>query len=160
MLECHLITWTTYGTWLPGDPRGYGTLGAKQTFRGADQRLHQWAEDHLAGESIRLDTKGLKLVADVLRELFADDQRLIVAAVAPVHCHLMVDTPRNDLARLMNIVKGRSSHALGSIGLKGRTWSRRYHAQLLNDGDSLDNAIAYVRSHNEQGALIIESSSL
>ncbi len=160
MLECHFITWTTYGTWLPGEPRGYGTHGAKQTFRGDDQQLHQWAEDHLAGESIRLDTKGLKMVADVLRGLFAADQRLIVAAVTPVHCHLVADIPRDDLSRLMNIVKGKSSHALGSIGLKGRTWSRRYHAQLLCDGDSVDNAIAYVRSHDEQGALIIESSSL
>ncbi len=160
MLECHLITWTTYGTWLPGDPRGYGTLDAKQTFRGDDQKLHQWAEDHLARESIRLGATGLKIVAGVLRELFAADQRLIVAAVAPVHCHLVADIPRDELSRSMNSVKGRTSHALGSIGLKGRTWSRRYHAQLLRDGDALDNAIAYVRSHDEQGALIIESSCL
>ena len=160
MLECHLVTWTTYGTWLPGDARGYGTLGAKETFHGDDQQLHQWSEDHLTEESIRLNAEGIKMVAEVLRDLFAADHRLIVAAVAPAHCHLVADIPRDELSRLMNIVKGRSSHALGSIGLKGRTWSRRYHAQLLNDGVSLDNAIAYVRSHNEQGALIIESSSL
>ena len=135
-------------------------MGAKRTFRGDDQQLHQWAQDHLAGESIRLDTRALKIVADVLRELFAADQRLIVAAVAPVHCHLVADIPRNDLSRSMNIVKGKSSHALRSIGLKGRTWSRRYHAQLLHPGDALDNAIAYVRGHDEQGALSVESSSL
>jgi hypothetical protein len=160
MLECRLVTWTTYGTWLPGDPRGYGTRDAKQTFRGDDQKLHQWSEDHLKGDSIRLDNEGLNVVAEVLRALFVADNRLIVAAVERVHCHLVADVPQDDLSRLMQIVKGRSSYALGTVGMKGKIWSRRYQARLLSNGDALENAVAYVRSHDEQGALIIESSML
>ena len=119
-LECYLITWTTYGTRLPGDSRGYRTRKSKNTFSGTDEELHRWAQEHLDGDVVRLGRDGVIVVSTVLQEMFQKDERLILASVGSVHCHLLADIARDEISDLMNTVKGRSSFQLRSVGLRGR----------------------------------------
>ena len=40
----YFLTWTTYGTWLPGDERGW--VKRKRGFQAPDMSLHQSANAH------------------------------------------------------------------------------------------------------------------
>ena len=60
------ITWTTYGTWLPGDARGW------RTRRGGYQLpkplLAQWCQKQMADEAVLLKPHDRETVEDACRE--------------------------------------------------------------------------------------------
>jgi hypothetical protein len=67
----YFITWTTYGTWLPGDQRGWVKQGQWEVRLPDPSREHQ-ARELMTGEVVVL----------------APDQRRIVHAVVVEHCRI------------------------------------------------------------------------
>ena len=60
------ITWTTYGSWLPGDFRGW-----KHWKKGEQQpqpRLEDWCKDRMNEKPVVLDGKQRAAVEDVIGE--------------------------------------------------------------------------------------------
>ncbi len=50
--KCYFITWTTYGTWLPGDARGWRKRrGGYQISR---PQLEEWCRKQMRGEAVLL----------------------------------------------------------------------------------------------------------
>jgi hypothetical protein len=61
-----LITWTTYGTWLPGDGRGWHRrTGGVQVPR---PLLEQWCRAQMKGEAVLLEPHGRQVVEAACRE--------------------------------------------------------------------------------------------
>ena len=60
------ITWTTYGSWLPGDSRGW-----KRWKKGQQQPqpvLEDWCKDRMKEKAVLLNVQQRKTVEDVIRE--------------------------------------------------------------------------------------------
>ncbi len=85
----YFITWTTYGTWLPGDPRGWKKVGEGQ--QTPQPRLEEWCREKMTGTPVTLNELQRRKVEVVCRE-HADHRRWELHAVSARsnHVHLAV----------------------------------------------------------------------
>jgi hypothetical protein len=60
-----MLTWTTYGTWLQGDDRGYSRDGR---FFGRDPALWRARRDSLKGDEVCLSEEQQKTVREAIEE--------------------------------------------------------------------------------------------
>src|SRR4051794_6975880 len=100
-----LLTWTTYGTWLPGDRRGFvsevreaGEKALHNTPRTPCDRDIPPLEAHAAAimdeDAVRLDLARAQAVADQLRETAGHRGWWVLAlAVMANHVHVVVGVP-------------------------------------------------------------------
>ena len=65
-LVTYFITWTTYGTWLPGDVRGWRKM--KQGNQIPQPRLEEWCRERMKGDTVILSPKHRAKVEAVSRE--------------------------------------------------------------------------------------------
>ncbi len=141
----YLITWTTYGSWLPGDKRGW-VDSADEGIQHGDPERFESAQHQLLESAVRL----------------TDDQRRIVESAIVEHCqyrgwtlravnvrtnhvHLVVtaDADPDDVA---GKIKARCSRVLndGPDGRREHWWTRDQSTKWINDESYLKNAIRYV----------------
>jgi REP element-mobilizing transposase RayT len=159
-----LLTWTTYGTWLPGDERGYvgKTLTGTAARRTPDRPGDPYAYDHpltqnvarakLKRAPVRLSQSQAALAAAEMQQAAArNDVGVLAGAVMADHCHAVVDA--DDPSRAMNVLKGAGGRALAvAAGTKGMPWwTTGGKKDRIRDARHLDSAIRYVR--NQRGLL-------
>lgn len=147
------IVWTTYGTWLPGDARGWvkkGTLG----IQGPDPKREQQARAHMAESDVVLDAGQRALVEQVIRDHCGiRNWTLHAVNVRSNHIHVVVTADR-DPGNVMNQFKAWCSRKLSdAAGLKhivGVKAGRRHwfteggNKEVIEDEEYLENAIRYV----------------
>ena len=163
-----LITWTTYGCWLPGDPRGFRTRGAKEFVsppaRYSDGEPYEPDKykrlyEHCFSETkkpIYLNERQKQVAADAVTEVCSKFVSEAVIAVTKNHAHVFVDLPYNVTVEYFCArVKSVSSLKLSNYGLKGRVWARKYHAKRISD-EYIDEVHRYVCSHKDQNVVVIE----
>ncbi len=117
-----LLTWTTYGTWLPGDVRGsvsrvresqsprqyHNTPGSPYDCPVPGLRMA--AEAALKGRPILLNSKQANVILTRFRETAAYRQwRLLAAAVMRNHVHLVVVA--DDAAKSADLLRTFKSYA-------------------------------------------------
>jgi REP element-mobilizing transposase RayT len=160
-----LITWTTYGTWLPGDRRGYVSntrraLGwepkenAPQTsYRADDAYTRHCAQELQQGPTVRLTATQARSAAEALLESTTRrGWRIERAAVMTDHVHVVLSECPPDGSVCRRVLKGVSQQALGRLaGRLQRWWTAGGSDRYLNDVTSIDAAIAYVA--NQRGIL-------
>lgn len=132
------LTWTTYGTWLPGDERGFvspkfdmETTQRRNNLVGspcdaARPKLERMARANLKGDPIWLT----KEHAEIVQAQFEETARyrgwtIVAGAVMSNHVHLLIGTPGDpEPASLMRDLKSYASRALNrSFGMPaGGTW--------------------------------------
>ncbi len=156
----HLI-WTTYGTWLPGDDRGhwsplfdlYGGVtecGGKLNLPDALTRQRVLAA--MTEPPKRLDSDEVTVIAEVLsRHLGSSGPPVWAAAIEPNHVHLLVGPVREDLARFVGRMKGRTSSEVGSLPKNSgreRVWTSGYWKVFLFDEVGVRAVKEYIDAHN------------
>ena len=156
-----LLTWTTYGTWLPGDRRGFVS-----NFAGADGKGHR---QNAPGSPAEVDHPGLAAaakatssgpairltpeLAPILFEQFHETARhrgwtLLAVAVMSNHVHLVVGVecdPEPDV--LLRDFKSYGSRRLtrASGSPAGTTWwTQGGSNRILPDDAAVRAAVAYV----------------
>ena len=143
------LTWTTYGTWLPGDERGWVTKPGE--FFVGDDRIQQVACERLTAPPLFL----------------GDDQRLIVESTILAHCrirgwylhavacrtnhvHVVVTASQRHPEEVMDQFKAWCTRKLKErdrvleTSVKLNWWTQRGSKRWLNDDTSLEAAIRYV----------------
>ncbi len=160
-----LLTWTTYGTWLPGDVRGFVSNVAegegpevrhnepKTPYDKDDARVRKRALANLDGEPVWLSEEQALLVAAQFRETAAYRGWSILAlAVMANHVHLVVGVPGDpDPAKLLHSFKSYASRALAKAGHApsgGRWWTESGSRRKLPDQRAVTTAVAYVLNQN------------
>ncbi len=156
-----LLTWTTYGTWLPGDPRGF--VGRVRIADGIRDEANQFqAEPHRASQPllansvqtlkqtpVRLNYSQADLLLQQFRET-ANYRRWIIAAGAVMsnHIHLVVGVPDDpEPSTLLRDFKSYGSRVLNrttDIPAGHKWWTEHGSTRKLADETALSNAIAYV----------------
>jgi len=164
------LTWTTYGTWLPGSERGFvgevrdesgqfvnfnepGTLPAMP-----NAALLNSAERNLKSKPILLE----RLQATALLDQFQETCRirgwlLIAAGIMKSHIHLVVGVPGDpDPEKVLGDLKAYGSRKLNrqmSRPESGTWWTVRGSKRKLPDDRAIEAAVNYIR--NQQHPLII-----
>jgi REP element-mobilizing transposase RayT len=174
-MRAWLLTWTTYGTWLPGDARGsvsrvresesprryHNTPGSP--YDGPMPGLHSAAEAALKGRPILLNSKQAECILAQFRETAADRHwRLPAAAVMRNHVHLVVladDAAKStDLVRTFKSYASRALNAENAKPIGGRWWTTSASRRSLPEERAIAAAVRYVRE--QPGALAVYAEPL
>ena len=141
----YFITWTTYGTWLPGDGRGWsqksnpGSLPANDLFVEVAQSRMKEPEFILAAEH--------RLIVENTIRKHCEIRRWKLHAVNPRtnHVHVVVTAPNYEPEVVRDQFKAWCTRKLKEAGLN-RTdfWTERGSCRWINHESDLEAAIAYV----------------
>jgi REP element-mobilizing transposase RayT len=157
------FTWTTYGTWLPGDDRGF--VSDVRSEDGPKVRHNQF-ETELNSKRRGLELHAKKLMkgspvflgieqSQVLWEQFGITARarfieLIAGAIMGNHVHLVVGVGGDPDPQLMlGDFKSYGSRALNSRFGKpksGTWWTQSGSCRRLKNQDSVNAAVEYVKN--------------
>jgi AICAR transformylase/IMP cyclohydrolase PurH/REP element-mobilizing transposase RayT len=163
-----LLTWTTYGSWLPGDERGFVSRVPSETGKHEihnqpgepydhDQpELTDTARSAMAGKSVRLTKEQARTaLQSFVRSARDQGIRLIAASVMCDHVHLLCQAEESG-AHLLQLFKGGASRRLNdSFKLEHapRWWTKSGSKRHIRRGEDLTAAIRYVR--DQRGALAV-----
>jgi REP element-mobilizing transposase RayT len=169
-MRAWLLTWTTYGTWLPGDPRGsvtrvrdssvprklHNQLGTP--YDGPMPELQAAARAALKGAPVYLNcAQAERIVAQFNETAGHCNWRLLAAAVMRNHVHLVVVAPDTfESSELLRTFKSYASRALNNSFPRpagGRWWTTSASRRSLPDERAIDAAVRYVRE--QAGALAV-----
>ncbi len=155
------LTWTTYGTWLPGDERGYvshtlhapGNWSPRANTPGTDytkdhERTHRLASQAQKGKTVWLTPWQAQVVAEsVIAAVVPRHWRIVRGAIMTNHVHfLVVDCP-TDATAVRRILKGNSQAALSTDhGTPCRWWTAGGSDRYKNDDLAVENAIRYIEN--------------
>lgn len=142
----YMITWTTYGTWLQGDKRGYVKNG----------RIHPGSKGLMqANKQLQLqDAVNLsKLEQQVVRKAIIEEavlhgQRIYALSVQSNHIHVVVKYNLQPIQKMVAYYKKAARLALRTVGRGGKLWTRGYDKRFCFTEKSLKNRIQYVESQN------------
>jgi REP element-mobilizing transposase RayT len=166
MDRCWLLTWTTYGTWLPGDIRGFvsnipseaGTEVRHNTpgtpYDADDARVRQRARASLMGQPVWLTAEQAAVVLAQIQETAQfRGWDLLACAILANHIHLVVRVSGDpEPAALLHSFKSYATRALNAAGYRpsgGRWWTESGSRRKLPDERAVAAAVAYVsRQHN------------
>ncbi|MCC6124186.1 MAG: hypothetical protein IT426_04445 [Pirellulales bacterium] len=165
------ITWTCYGTWLPGDPRGYvsDTLQPgnaripKNNNPGSDysaghEFTHKIAKQRQKSDTVYLTREQARIAADNLLETARiRDWRMLRAAVMRNHIHLVVADCPDDGPGVRRILKGNAQAKLSQAqGHSRRWWTAGGSNRYLHSEDAIRAAIRYVTEQRWKLAEIVD----
>ena len=156
------LTWTTYGTWLPGDERGFvapirDADGVQEihnvpgTPHDADNpALKRFAQQQLKQPPIFLNTdQAHELLPQFQETAHFRKWQLLAAAVMANHVHLVVGVPGDpDPSSLLRDFKSYGSRCLNRRWSKpecGRWWTESGSKRKLPNQRAVDSAISYVQ---------------
>jgi REP element-mobilizing transposase RayT len=181
--QAYLLTWTTYGTWLRGDPRGYvgntllGTslgVAPKNNEYGspydADQgRTFNWDLAALKSQPVTLTGAQAQQVAEALIEVAERSHyELLRVSIMSDHVHVLVsahDDGKEEIARrLKNVTAVRLTQQFGRPAPKdsscsdgGRWWTRDSNKRESRDRAALMAAEDYVAKQAYKLAEIVDN---
>ena len=143
----YMVTWTTYGTWLQGDERGYVRQGKilplNNIIRTANLKLQKNKTVTLTGEEKEVVRKA------ILAESVKINQTIRALAVCSNHVHLVAQPCNESIEEIVSRYKNIAMFALGKNGRKGRIWTRSFDKRFCFSEDDLIGKIEYVQKHNQ-----------
>ncbi|MCX5670975.1 MAG: transposase [Planctomycetota bacterium] len=162
MVIAYHAIFTTYGTWLPNDPRGsfskaiynaeLAALGGIQYGRQNPQpdaltlrRFRTATVPTLSRAPYFLNDKTRALTAAALeREVGRLQLAVYACAIMNDHVHLVILRSKYRIEYIINQVKGRATSALG---LSETPWTRGGWKVFLDDEEAVHAALAYVEAN-------------
>lgn len=139
------ITWTSYGTWLPGDNRGWRKWKAGE--QQPQPLLEKWCQDRLKEKPVLLNESQRKEVEDICRR-HAEIRcwELHAISVRSNHVHIAI-TVNAEPKKVRDQFKANATRVLrqqpAPIGNE-KVWTRGGDIQFIDDEDSLQQVILYI----------------
>ena len=159
----------TYGTWLPGDARGFRTQWQREHVegdyrnpppKGKYENLHRAARGRMTRAPVYLSAPQRPLVLDELLKSLRK-WRIDVAAmsVGRVHFHMVARFPQHNPRHFIGLAKKESSAYLKQRALAptGGLWAERCECVPVSDLDHFWEAFKYILDHAKQGSAVWNS---
>jgi REP element-mobilizing transposase RayT len=159
MIIAYHAIFTTYGTWLPNDPRGsfskdvyieqlkaLGTVKyGRQYPQPQKEILHKFwitAKHKTTAPPFYITDATRPLVASGFQKVI-DRLKIVVPACAIMndHVHIIVYRSKYKIEYLVNQLKG---SATKEMNLKGSVWTRGCWKVFINDEETLNAAVEYI----------------
>jgi REP element-mobilizing transposase RayT len=141
----YMITWTTYGTWLQGDKRGYVKNG---TIHQANPKLAMLNLQNLIKNPVILTNAHRIIVQKAIYEKAHHlNQKIRALAVCSNHVHFVVNYIPRPVGIIVRLYKIAAQVALRKVGISGRVWTLGFDKRHCFDQQTLKKRIDYVNSH-------------
>lgn len=143
----YMITWTTYGTWLQGDKRGFVKKGK---IHSSNQRLADANIQRLSKKPVTLSKTHRHETEKAIRQKAEQlNQKIYALSVSSNHVHIVAEYIPRPIGSIVTHYKNAAQVALRRVGLSGRIWTKGFDKRYCFDEQSLRNRIAYVNSHHK-----------
>jgi REP element-mobilizing transposase RayT len=152
------ITFSTYGTWLPGTDKGMGSVDRQHNEYGTsfvtpDPNRETQARSQMFQPPYTMDASRREVVRDAFVALAQEkDWRLLAVHVRSNHIHIVISAER-DPGRLMSDLKARASRDLTRAGFDNadrRRWTRHGSTQHLFTTEQVQKKIKYMAVYDVQ----------
>lgn len=141
----YMVTFTTYGTWLQGDERGY--VKDRQVLEG-NERLLAANKRAMRQEAVRLTRRQREIVREaILNEAKELKQKVFAICVWSTHVHVVGENIGTTIDRVAGRYKAAATKAMRSTGFEGKVWTKGYDKRFCYDEDAMKKRIAYVERH-------------
>jgi hypothetical protein len=163
-----LVTWSTYGSWLPGDPRGFQTRRGKEyipppkryakpgepTYNPAEYSDRYQSAKALASAPVKLAQVQRKCALNaVVGQLTKLSVVPAALAVSSEHSHLLAKFGSLKIRTTAGVLKGEATKALHQAGFnEEQIWSAECHMKSKKEGREFQIALRYVANHLNEGA--------
>lgn len=142
----YLLTWTTYGSWLPGDSRGW-VDDRRVGIHAPDQKLYEANRSRLTDYPVTLTLTERNIVEKAIRD-HCDIRMWSLHAlnVRSNHVHLVVTAPQSP-EEVMVQFKAWASRKLNESmqgGVARKWWTQHGSTKWINDHSYFENAVRYV----------------
>jgi len=156
----------TYGTWLPGDPKGFRTRHHRDHCegdyknpppKGTFDDLHERSKDLMQRDPVYLDETQRRLALDAfINSLLKRNIPVIIGGIDRIHFHVLAPFPDHNPRHWIGIAKKESSHALKAQGhgIDGGIWAVRCKCLPIEDARHAERANGYIADHADRGAVI------
>jgi REP element-mobilizing transposase RayT len=138
-----MVTTTSYGSWLPGDLRGYVENGI--ILPGDPKRLEQ-ATQRMAGRSLVLfdANQQTKLLDALIAACGEFNYELTDASIESWHLHWMCNHGFDSVATMVGRIKNRMRQALNI----GRIWTEGYFDSMCFEYAAVQVRRGYIARHH------------
>lgn len=145
----YMITWTTYGSWLQGDERGYVKNGQ---IMDADNNIRTICQNLQKSETVVLDSAEKEIVKQAILD-DADKIGQVIKAieVRSNHVHIAAETCSQSMEQVVSRYKNIAMFALNKNGRQGRIWTRGFDKRFCFTREELDRKIKYIQNHSIGG---------
>jgi len=155
----YFITWTCYGTWLPGDNRGWTKWHKGDHI--PQPLLAEWCKEQMVETPIVLNSEQ-RLIVNAVVTKHCEIRKWTLRQVncRSTHCHVVVTAAAYDGESVRDQFKAWSKRGLKDhereSGIKEESlrvhwWTRKGSVRHLDDEDSLEAATIYVRDAQDLG---------
>ena len=155
----YFITWTCYGTWLPGDNRGWLKWHSGEQL--PQPRLSRWCIEQMTEEPVTLDGSQRMVVHNAIQSLCTvRDWHLLAVNCRSNHCHSVVCSSNHAGEQVRDQLKSWTTRALKEhqrgMGvhqdhLRNQWWTRNGSVRYVFDEASLESAIQYTLEAQDIG---------
>lgn len=140
-----LATWTTYGTWLQGDRKGYVKNGATLE---ANAELEKSNRELLKHNKIKIPKSLRNTVKDaILKEAEEIGQKVYAIAVCSNHIHIVVESIGKSCGYSVGRFKKAATKALRKYGFTDMVWTKGFDKRYCYHHCELETKIRYVQRH-------------
>lgn len=157
------VTSNTYGTWLPGDPRGWRDRGHRIHVAGdykhppppgCHEPIRQNADALLKQDPVHLDHAEREVSGTALVEMLLLKQSIEVLAlcVDGIHFHVLARFPDGEVRPRIGRAKKHATFSLRDAGGSGRVWETGCHVEPVKDRQHQMNVFNYICAHQQKGA--------
>jgi len=148
--------WSTYGSWLPGDARGFRSkhhrIHVDGDYKnpppeGEFDRLHVHARKLLVKPAVRIAPHLRAVVGETCLERFAKETATLAAvSIGAEHVHVAFEWTPDDVRPMIGRVKKVSSHRVRG-DIPGRLWGAKCHIIRVRGDAHWRSVIRYIRDH-------------
>jgi REP element-mobilizing transposase RayT len=150
----YFLTWTTYGTWLPGDARGWVKRRGKSEgiVEAPSAALESHARSLMNDPPVVLDAKMRDVADAAMRQACRESGwNLHALEVRSNHVHIVVTACDASPGKVMGVLKVRGTQGLNALGgERDRWWARNGSKRILDSSASVEAAIRYVMRQDER----------
>ncbi len=141
----YFLTWTTYGTWLPGDDRGWKRRGVPEIQR-ENPLFVAMARSQLREPAFRLSVSDRQIVEATIRDhCRVRSWHLHAANARSNHVHVVVTAAGYRPDAVRDQFKAWCTRRLKEAGAtRSRFWTEGACCRWLNHDDALEAAVHYV----------------
>jgi len=146
-----MLTWTTYGSWLQGDKRGFVKDG--EILQG-DERILELCKKLQKGPTVKL-TKQEKAIVEtaILHEAERIIHKIGALAVCTNHIHLAARPSDKSIERIVSMYKSAATRALRCYGRTGRIWTKGFDKRFCFTQEDLAGKVTYIQNHEQPTTL-------
>jgi REP element-mobilizing transposase RayT len=144
----YMITFTTYGTWLQGDTKGFVTDGK---VRGENITLKRSNIRNLTKAAVRLSRREKEIVSNAIIEAAKRfEQKILAITVRSNHVHIVAEYVAVPIGVIAGYYKNAGRVALQKNGFKGRVWTKGYDRRFCFSERELRARVDYVNKHGKK----------